>query len=65
MSLSKQHKIKRKLVLLHIEDGTMVECQNLAAHLKTLYPSTIFMITHKKMDSISRAELKQMVKMLE
>ena len=58
-------KVTKKLVLLHIEDSTMVECQNLAAYLKHLYPKTVFMITHKKMETIGRAELKQMVKMIE
>lgn len=60
-----QHKVKRKLVLLYIEDASQVECINLAAHLKPLYPKIQFMITSKKIDTIGRAELKEMIRMLE
>ncbi len=63
--MSPQHKVKRKLVLMYVEDSTMIELQNLAAHLKSLYPKIQFMITSKKMETISRAELKQMLKMIE
>lgn len=59
------HKHKRKLVLLYIEDASQVECINLAAHLKPLYPKIQFMITSKKMDTIGRAELKEMLRMIE
>lgn len=60
-----KHKVKRKLVLLYIEDSTQVECINLAAHLKPLYPNIQFMITWKKMDAISKAEVRQMLRSIE
>ena len=58
-------KVTKKLVFLYLEDSTLIECQNLAAHLRSFNPKIAYAITNKKMDTISRAELKQMVKMLE